>query len=232
MLNILQLCAGKGSRFAEYSSTPKPFLDVHGKPMFVAALESLGAIDNVRNHFLFQERAIKQHNPSQYIEGIFYGIDHYTDGAATSAAYVIRNSQYRHEPWLIIDCDFIVSYDSTKFNELYDKSNCIFVQKKSFDVKSSYSCIDENFNVLGVAEKQPISKYRNSGQYHWVSGDVFIESYDFYSDNGLVSLGEYYTAPLYNYAIQKGIPTVAIEVNKFTPIGTPIDYERYINEVW
>jgi NDP-sugar pyrophosphorylase family protein len=231
MLNVLQLCAGKGSRFAEYSQTPKPFLDVHGDPMFVAAIKSLNLGNDVRHHFLFQERALTQYKPSQYVDGLFYGIDHYTDGAATSAAYVIRNNKFRHEPWLIVDCDFIVSYDSTTFKSVYNHTNCIFVQNRSFDIKSSYSCVDSNMNILGVAEKQPISRYRNSGQYHWVSGDVFIQSYDFYTDNGLVSLGEYYTAPLYNYAIQNGIPTMAIEVDSFTPIGTPMDYERYIHEI-
>jgi NDP-sugar pyrophosphorylase family protein len=231
MLNVLQLCAGKGSRFAEYSNTAKPFLNVKGNPMFVAAIDSLNLGSDVRYHFLFQERAIKQYNPSQYVDGIIHKIDHYTDGAATSAAYVIRDSEYRNEPWLIVDCDFIVSYDSEKFKKMCDTNNCIFVQHRPYDVKSSYSCVDKDMNVLGVAEKQMISEYRNSGQYHWVSGDVFIESYDFYSDNGLVSLGEYYTAPLYNYAIQKGVPTVAIPVDSFTPIGTPIDYERYINEI-
>ena len=55
-INILQLCAGKGSRFADFTEIPKPFIDVNGKLMYTYALDSLSvqSID-VRYHLLFQK---------------------------------------------------------------------------------------------------------------------------------------------------------------------------------
>ena len=85
-------------------------------------------------------------------------------------------------------------------------------------------------NIHGVAEKQPISKFRNTGQYHFESGSIFTEAYEFFKNSDLTSEGEFYIAPLYNYIIQSGKSVRAFEVNKFNPIGTPKDYLGYVND--
>lgn len=231
MLNILQLCAGKGSRFANLYTMPKPLIDVHGSPMFKVAIDCFTGLES-RRHFLFQEKDYLQHRPQQYVDGVYHTIDHYTNGAATSAAYVIRNSEYLDESWLVTDCDSIIDFDSEQFVKMSQRGNCVFTQHKLFDTKSSYSCIDNNNNILGIAEKQVISEYRNTGQYHWQSGKTFVDAYDFYVENNLMSLGEYYIAPLYNHAIQvQHSSTVSVTVKNFTPVGVPEDLERYLNAV-
>jgi NDP-sugar pyrophosphorylase family protein len=229
MLNILQLCAGKGSRFANLYPMPKPLIDVRGNPMFKVAINCFAGLAG-RRHFLFQEKDYLQYNPQQYVDGVYHIIDHYTTGAATSAAHVIRNSEYLNEPWLITDCDSMIDFDFKQFAKMSHRGNCVFTQHKPFDIKSSYSCIDNNNNILGIAEKQTISEYRNTGQYHWQSGETFINAYDFYVENNLMSLGEYYIAPLYNHAIQvQHSATVSVPVYNFTPVGVPEDLERYLN---
>lgn len=228
-LNILQLCAGKGSRFADYSDVPKPFIDVNGKQMFKYALDSLNILDDidVRYHLLFQEKHINEYNPT-YKDAVIYSIDHYTDGAATSASKVIFNSEYINEPWLIVDCDFVLDLDFKSFTNNTDKCSVILVEQSQWDKKSSYSCVDDYMNVYGVAEKQPISKFRNTGQYHFQSGAIFMEAYNFFKNSDLTSEGEFYIAPMYNYIIQSEKSVKAFEVNKFNPIGTPKDYIEYV----
>ena len=91
MINVLQLASGKGSRFTEYSTVPKPFIKVDGIPMFLRAYDSmdLDYLDNIRYHVLFQESHVEQHNPQRYApDAHIHTIDHYTDGAATSAMSV------------------------------------------------------------------------------------------------------------------------------------------------
>lgn len=233
MINVLQLCAGQGSRFREFSNIPKPFLDVGGLPMFVAALNSLkfNKNDNVRYHFLFQQSHIDQYNPMQYVDGTIHSINHYTNGAATSAAFVISNSVYRHEEWMTIDCDFILQYDKGYFLDETRHASVILAEEYQWDLKSSYCCVDERCNVYGVAEKQPISKYRNTGLYHWKSGDIFMDAYNFYNNNNLLTNGEFYVAPLYNHAIQNGHQVKISVVDKYTAIGTPSDYLKYTNNL-
>lgn len=223
MINVLQLAAGKGSRFRDYTDVPKPFIQIDGEPMFYKAFKSMG-LDNVRYHILCQESHIETYDPSEYVD-VVHTIDHYTDGAATSAYSVIAYSPFKHESWLIIDCDFILV---GKIN-LPGYSGTV-IEHHPWDIKSSYSFIDDNGHIGCVAEKQPISQWRNTGQYMFESGELFCDAYEFYRDNMLLSNGEFYIAPLYNYLIQHGFNVVPIEVEKYIPIGTPTDLERYLNE--
>jgi len=226
MINVLQLAAGKGSRFADYSDLPKPFINVDGMPMFKRAFESLG-LQDVRYHILFQQEHVNLYNPKQYVPtATIHTIDYYTDGAATSANYVISNSEYKIQPWLIIDCDFIIDWDM----QTLPACSAVFVEEHAWDVKSSYSKIDQDGNISCVAEKQPISQYRNTGHYYWETGNLFCESYNFYKTNDIRILNEFYISPLYNYAIQTGHKVKPVAVNKYLPIGTPADLEKYLNE--
>lgn len=224
MLNILQLAAGKGSRFSNFSILPKPFISVDGMPMFMRAFTSLG-LTGARHHILFQDAHNKKYNPQQHApDAIIHTIDHYTDGAATSAYSVISNSEFKHEPWLVIDCDFIIDWDK-KLSDISTSS--IFVENRSWDIKSSYSYIGQSGNIECVAEKQPISNYRNTGHYLWESGNLFSECYEFSKDNNLTILNEFYMAPLYNIAIQRGYKVAPTYVERYVPIGTPEDLKQY-----
>lgn len=223
MINVLQLAAGQGSRFKEYIDIPKPFIEVDGVPMFQRAFESLN-LENVRYHLLVQESHVNQYSPTSFIPNThLHTLDHYTDGAATSAYSVIAYSPFKHEPWLIIDCDFIIV---GKINLPVCDSSGIIVEKKEWDPKSSYSYIADDGLIKCVAEKQPISEYRNTGQYLFETGEMFCEAYEFYKENNLLSQGEFYIAPLYNYIVLLG-HVFPINIEKYIPIGTPADLELY-----
>lgn len=235
-INVLQLAAGKGSRFSYFSKIPKPFLPLNDTSMFRAGIDSLKFDNNeIRYHFLFQEKHIKCYNPEKYIDDLDYNIhtiDYFTDGAATSAAHVINHSMYIDQPWLIVDCDFLLDYNLSNFKSLSNKSNSIiFVEENPWILSSSYSCTDAGMNVLGVAEKQAVSKYRNTGQYYWQNGNLFMECYNFFKNNNLVINGEFYIAPLYNYAIQQQNSVKAFLVNKYDSVGTPEEYLTYLGEI-
>lgn len=222
MINVLQLAAGKGSRFKDSTDVPKPFIQVDGKPMFLRAYESLNLYD-VRYHLLCQESHVEEYNPLQYKEDIvLHTLDYYTDGAATSAYSVIAYSPFKHEQWLIIDCDFIIMWDGS----LPEESGS-FVEYRLWDPKSSYSFIGQYGDIQCVAEKQPISEYRNTGQYLFETGDLFCNAYEFYKERNLLSNGEFYIAPLFNYIISHGFSVKPIYVKEYIPIGTPEDLATY-----
>jgi dTDP-glucose pyrophosphorylase len=223
MVNVLQLAAGKGSRFKDHTAIPKPFIDVDGYPMFLRAFKSLN-LHNIRYHLLCQEEHVKKYNPARYVnDAIIHTLDYYTDGAATSAYSVISCSMFKHEPWLIVDCDFIIKWNGV----INLNSNGIFVEYKPWDPKSSYSYIDDSNMIKAVAEKQPISNFRNTGQYLFESGYLFCDAYDFYKKNKISSNGEFYIAPLFNYIIINGHSVTPINIDNYTPIGTPMDLETY-----
>jgi len=223
MLNVLQLAAGKGSRFKEHTNVDKPFILVDNMPMFQRSLSSLN-LTNARQHILFQKSHIEKYNPQQYVpHAHIYDIDYYTDGAASSAYYVINNSKFKNESWLIVDCDVIIKWDG----QLDYYNHYIFVQKHQWDTNSSYSYVDDNNNIKCIAEKQPISQYRNTGYYMWRSGTDMCICYEFYKNNNIKILNEFYMSPLYNYAIACGQKVVAKHIDIFFTVGTPKDLDFY-----
>ncbi len=227
MINVLQLAAGQGSRFVGYSESPKPFINIAGKPMFLHAIESIN-IEDANYHYLFQRKHLNNYNPAQYVQGQIHSIDYYTDGAATSAYHVIKNSPYRHQGWLVVDCDGIINWSK----KIDSRNSGIFVEYHPWDSKSSYSYVDKDSrDILCTAEKQCISDYRNSGQYYWSSGDLFCECYEFYRDNGLRTLNEFYMSTLYNAAIKLGERVCSIQIDRFINLGTPDDLRSYYKEI-
>lgn len=87
MVNIVIPMAGAGSRFVKAGyETPKPFIDVMGKPMICHVMENL-AMDGAqfyligRKEHLEQESALVAQITEQY-GAKFIEIDHLTEGTA------------------------------------------------------------------------------------------------------------------------------------------------------
>lgn len=225
MTNVLMLAAGKGSRFKHTTNFPKPFISINNEPMFVHALKGIGLKD-VKYHFLFQETVAKKFQPEKYVDGTIHTIDAFTDGAASSAYKVLKNSPNIKQGWLIVDCDGIINW-----NKKFDCTQSgIFTDTHPWDPRSSYSYVDTDNNILCTAEKQCISRYRNTGQYYWNSGELFCECYEFYKHHNIQTLNEYYISTLYNVAIQLGETVKNIPVNRYDSVGTPDALELYLEK--
>lgn len=225
MINVLMLAAGRGSRFSNVTKLPKPFIDINNEPMFVHALKGIG-LQNANYHFLFQKSVAYEYNPQKYVDGKIHTIDSYTDGAATSAYNVISKSENKSQGWLIVDCDGIINW-----NKKFDiRFSGILTDTHPWDPRSSYSYVDNNGNILCTAEKQCISRYRNTGQYYWNTGDLFCECYEFYKHHNILTLNEYYISTLYNVAIQLGETVKNIPVNRYDSVGTPDALEIYLEK--
>ena len=99
------------------------------------------------------------------------------------------------------------------------------------DPKWSYVEIDENNNVIRVSEKNPISDIATVGIYFFKSGQLYIRSaIDMIASGDKVN-NEFYTCPVYNYAIAKGskIGIYEVEETDMHGLGTPADLLNYMN---
>jgi len=227
-LNVLVLAAGKGSRFKNTHQMPKPLIDVHNKPMIQHVITSIHnslAQYEVEFHLLVSESHVNMYPESLLELHTIHTIDHVTDGAATSTRYVfdLLPESSLDEPWLIADCDMVVSFKLDDIN-----TSSIMVERQHWNPTSSYSVIDSNGQIIAVAEKQPISEYGNTGQYLWQTARLFCSAYDFYKQHNLTQCGEFYMAPLYNHAIQTGNVVTPVYITSCTSLGTPNDLQRYI----
>jgi len=238
MINIVIPMAGVGSRFVKAGyKTPKPFIDVLGKPMIMKVLENLSYPDA---RYILIARKEHMEAKSELVEEIkskfnvlFIPIDKLTEGTASTVLYA-RKYINNDVPLLIANSDQLVDINIADYiNECkerkLDGSILTFIDK-SRDTKWSFAKIDDNGLVAEVKEKVGISDYATVGIYYFTRGKDFVDSaIDMIIENDRVN-GEFYTCPVYNYTIKNEgcIGIYNINFKKMHGLGTPDDLNEYM----
>ena len=262
-INIVIPMAGAGSRFAKEGYTkPKPFIPVRGtgyttqdnerqntttqdktmqdKTMIECVLQNL-TTPNAK----FTLIALKAHLEGfkELVEGIraefkasFIPIKALTQGTACTilqAQHIIDNDT----PLLIANSDQIVDLNIKDFIDdcflrKLDGSILCF-EEPSKDTKWSFVRTDEKHLVCEVREKEAISTLASVGIYLFARGSDFINA-----ANAMIAANErvnneFYTAPVYNHCIKRGlkIGIYLIKKSQMHGLGTPQDlaeYERFL----
>lgn len=232
-LNVLIPMAGAGSRFSEAGyGFPKPLVDVNGKPMIEAVIDSLGI--NAKYTYVVQKEHFEKYNLGYVLNLItpdcnIVQIEGITEGAAITclmAKQFINNDK----PLVMANSDQIIDWDSRQFiYDLYTKNAdggiAIF---KSTHPKWSYARIESEGKVIEVAEKKPISDNATVGIYYWKHGSDFVKYSEQMIEKNIRVNNEFYTCPVFNEAIQDGKRIYALPVNKMWGIGTPEDLNNYL----
>ena len=227
--NLIMPMAGEGSRFREQGyTTPKPLIDVRGKPMFVRAVES---VDLGFDNHIFIVR--KEHNIADGIRDYYprahvVELDELTEGAACS---VLTADPYMNpeDAMFVTNCDQFIDWDSDLFLEQMDNDGVIMTfDCPDRDPKWSYART-ENDVVVEVAEKNPISTYGTSGHYYWSHWITFKNSANRMIANNERVNGEFYLAPTYNQTIAAGGRVVRVPIDRMYGVGTPEDLELWLN---
>ncbi|EKE8974957.1 glycosyltransferase family 2 protein [Campylobacter jejuni] len=241
-MNIVIPMAGLGSRFVKAGfDKPKPFIDVLDKPMIVRVLENLqykGAryILIARKEHLTKEKKLVDEIKNNFnVE--FMAIDKLTEGTACTVLYA-RKYINNDTPLMIANSDQIVDINIADFiNDSFkrglDGSILTFIDKEK-NPKWSFAKLNNDL-VVEVKEKEAISEFATVGIYFFNEGKIFVESaIDMIIENDRVN-NEFYTCPVYNYAIKNGakIGTYNIDFSQMHGIGTPEDLEifRAINKL-
>jgi dTDP-glucose pyrophosphorylase len=97
------------------------------------------------------------------------------------------------------------------------------------ETKWSYAKTDEHGLVVEVREKEVISEFATVGLYYFSRGRDFVNSaVKMIANNDRVN-NEFYTCPVYNYAISAGlkIGVYNIDKNAMYGLGTPEDLENF-----
>jgi dTDP-glucose pyrophosphorylase len=239
MLNIVIPMAGAGSRFAQAGyDKPKPFIDVGGHPMIECVLANLQLPDArfiliVRGEHLRQETTYFDSLRHKYPVALVT-VDRLTEGACCTillAARLINND----EPLLLANSDQLVDMHIGDFiadadHRRLDGSILTFYAD---DEKWSYAKTDEHGLVTEVKEKQVISDQATVGIYYFARGKDFVQfAAEMIAHNDRVN-GEFYTCPVYNYAIKGGrkIGIYEISVSQMHGLGTPEDLREYLHLV-
>ncbi|ECT4085461.1 TPA: glycosyltransferase family 2 protein [Campylobacter jejuni] len=235
-MNIVIPMAGLGSRFAKAGfDKPKPFIDVLDKPMIVRVLENLKYKDAryiliARKEHLTKEKKLVDEIKNNFnVE--FIPIDKLTEGTACTVLYA-RKYINNDTPLMIANSDQIVDINIADFiNDSFkrglDGSILTFIDKEK-NPKWSFAKLNNDL-VVEVKEKEAISEFATVGIYFFNKGKIFVESaIDMIIENDRVN-NEFYTCPVYNYAIKSGakIGIYNIDFSKMHGIGIPEDLEIF-----
>ena len=234
-LNVVIPMAGLGSRFVRAGYTlPKPLIDVQGQPMIQRVVENL----NVDAQFIYivQREHLDAYGLGEILKTLtprcqIVAVDGVTEGSACSvllASAHIDNDM----PLLIANCDQIVEWSSNAF--LYSAASVdgsiLTFHHPERDNKWSFVAVDAAGLVTEVREKVPISDQATVGIYYWSQGADFVKyAHAMIAANDRVN-GEFYTAPVYNYALRDGKTFKTHQCQAMWGIGTPQDLEYYLSK--
>lgn len=232
-MNIVIPMAGRGARFAEKRIlTPKPLIDVNGKPMIQRAVESLDLNGNW--YFIIREDEHTEH-VRELIKTIKPGarivaIDYITEGPASTVLLFERqiNNDY---PLIVANCDQIMEWSSDRFLDYVDHYDGAVVTYHAATDKNSYARVNKAGLVQEIREKQVISNISLNGIHYWKHGSSFVTSAKaMLAADDRAPNGEFYIGPTYNYMVRAG-QTVGIYhiPNQFHhPVGVPEDLDKFI----
>ena len=234
--NIVVPMAGRGSRFTEQGYTDsKPFIDVNGKPMIQRVVENLNIEFDSNYEFVI---ICLQEDFDKYDFRIFDDIighteykviclEDVTEGAAQTlleAKDIIDNDT----PMLSFNTDQMIDYDSDMWKSLerFDGGiPCFWGDSEDW----SYARCSQDGYVEEVAEKKVISNDATAGYYYWSKGSDFVKYAEQMIEDNSRTNGEFYVAPVYNWAIKDGKKIAIYMVDKIYELGTPEYLEEYLN---
>jgi beta-phosphoglucomutase-like phosphatase (HAD superfamily)/dTDP-glucose pyrophosphorylase len=232
-LNVVIPMAGAGSRFELAGYTfPKPLIEVRGKPMIQLVVENLSLKANYI--FIAQNSHIEKYNLKTLLNLIapgckLIGIDGVTQGAACT---VLTAKEFidNDNPLIIANSDQFIEWNSSDFYYSMEADKIIdggIVTFKATHPKWSFAKIVDGF-VDRIAEKNPISDDATVGIYYWKTGRNFVIAAEtMISHNDRVN-GEFYVAPVFNWAIAGGLKFKPYNVSKMFGLGTPEDLNSFL----
>lgn len=233
-MKIILPMAGNGQRFidAGYLS-PKPLIDVQGKPMFVRVLENIKYGTDV--HVIVQREHVKKYDIDLLIKGACPGVtihilEEPNEGAACTVLEAI--DQESDEGFLVANCDQLMSWDKSSFFEQDEVlgGGTIFTFIPDHDKPiHSYVKVDQDGFITELAEKKMISNIATVGVYYFPNQKDFVEAAQKMFDANDRTNGEYYLAPVYNYLSCK---IKEYRVDKFIGMGTPEELDSLKQSEW
>ena len=231
--NILIPMAGEGSRFknAKYTFI-KPMIEVNGKPMIQLVVDNLGYDANYI--YVVRKEHYENYNLKNFLNLITPGckiviVDHLTEGAACTTLLAVEYIN-NDNPLIIANSDQFMEWNPVDFyyKMIETKADGGILTFNSTHIKWSYVKLNENNNVIQVAEKDVISNQATTGVYYFKKGSEYVKYAEQMIEKNLRVNNEFYVAPVYNEFILDNKKIKTYNVNKMFGLGIPEDLEYFI----
>ena len=236
-LQVLMPMGGLGTRFRKVGiTTPKPLIEVDGRPMFQRALSSLDPwtgdktvtvvvrADDDAEHGL--ARKVLDAEPSARI----VPLDHDTRGAVETCLEA-RDALDPGQPLVIMDCD--IAFDSPEYFRVLAAAvqdgdlDGLLLSFRSTEPRYSFAEVGPEGLVVRTAEKQAISSDALMGVYSFTSARTFLEAADRLMARQIDAvMPEYYVSLVFNELISTG-GRIGLVRGDFYCFGTPEELAAY-----
>lgn len=232
--------AGEGSRFRNAGwTTPKPLIELNGKPLFVRAIESVrveGA--PMKYSFIVRKEHIDDYGVDRSIRAILpeaniYSVEKTTRGAVETCL-IAESGIDNDDAVVVMDCD--LEFDSKEYRRLIEAAlnetgdearGGALVSFESDEPKYSYAEVGGDGLVTRTAEKEVISKHALCGAYFFASGREFKAVAHRLLDEPVMLKPEFYVSLLYNYLLRDGSPVRLAPMEMYRSYGTPEELKQW-----
>ena len=239
-LNIIMPMAGEGSRFHNAGwNTPKPLIELDGKPLFLRAIESV-KIEGVpmKYSFIVRQNHIDEYKIDKSIkdilpEAMIYSVEKTTRGAVETCLKAEEGID-DDDAVVIMDCD--LEFSSEKYKDIIKESISMpgdkviggaLVSFESDSPKYSYAEVGNDGLVKRTAEKEVISNHALCGAYFFASGKEFKKVARELVDAPMEK-PELYVSLLYNKLLESDSPVKIVPMEMYRSYGTPEEISRYL----
>lgn len=230
-VNLIIPMAGLGTRYTERGYvTPKPLIEVNGKPMFVRAVDSMLQIVTPiqlvfcvlrahEKHFKISSVILKHFPNAEIII-----IEEVTSGPLETlviGAHKIQNTY----PIISTDCDqeFICGEFEKYLSSERKNVDLAFLYFRAESSSFSFVKLDSVGKVIEIAEKVPISPFAICSTYFIKSTNQLFEFWDQISS--IDKQSEKYLSQLAQTYLEHNLEVVAFELDSIYIFGTPDSLE-------
>jgi len=227
---------GLGSRFTDAGyTTPKPLIEVDGKPMFLRALDSFKSVKNIQHIFVIRREHDEKYNLANEILALLPNakiaiLDHDTQGAVETCL-VAEGLIDDTLPITIADCD--IYFESQTYFETISQTGLpdgMLLTFTSSDPRYSYVELDGSKAAVRTAEKVVISDHAILGGYFFRNGALFKDvAKSFVSKPLPHGLKEYYMSHLFNILLERKANITVADVDTMHIFGTPEELNAYLS---
>ncbi len=231
---VLMPMGGLGSRFRDAGwDTPKPLIEVDGRPMFLRALESFPDSWDADHVFVIRKDQDDAYDLGAMIGDALPGarvavLDHDTRGAVETCL-LARDLVDCDVPLIVADCD--IRFRSEAYARLAEQGGLdgLLASFRSCDPRYSFAELGEDGMVVRTAEKVAISDHALLGGYWFGTGERFFGLAERFLSEGLPEgLKEYYLSHLFNMLLADGGKVGLADVDSYDIWGTPEELEAYL----
>jgi dTDP-glucose pyrophosphorylase len=224
--------AGRGVRFRRSGQqTPKPLVDLYGRPFFWWSTESVLRSTAVRELvFVVLDEHVERFRIDAVIRD-FYPLAHIvtlpeaTSGAAESAAIGIATLETTGAV-AVNDCDhaFRAVGLQSVVDGLTGSVEGALLAFRADEPAYSYVRFDDDRRVVGTVEKQVVSTLAIAGCYLFADAATFHERYAAY--RRACSYEELFVSGIYNEIVKTGGDVLVHELDRHVSFGTPDEFRR------